>query len=461
MSRRITVAIVGVVIGTMLLAGLGTLVATRVAGRAKELGTLEQRADAIADLVPNLDRQRPAGAGTGTPTTAPTDTQAKLVKVLGLSGVAQLRITRTGQLVGAVPLWVANTGFDVDALRRGTTISGVRGNRLWAAAARANANGSSTVALVTDTREAIIGPALRWLLVSAAVAVLLGVGVSIVLGRRLSGPVRRAVDATQRIAGGDLAARLPQPSGAHDELASLALAINSMAGELERSRLLEHQFLMSVSHDLRTPLTSIRGYAEAIADGVGGDPQASAAVIVTESQRLERLVADLLDLAKLDARQFGFRMADTRLGEVIGAAVRRIGPEAAAAGLDVRVANDLDPVVHVDADRLTQVVGNLSSNSLKFARSAVWVRTRPETGADGRQGVAIDVADDGPGIDPADLPHVFERLYQAQSRVAPRESGSGLGLAIVKELVDGMGGAVAVASVPGTGTTFTVWVPTR
>ena len=112
-----------------------------------------------------------------------------------------------------------------------------------------------------------------------------------------------------------------------------------------------------------------------------------------------------------------------------------------------------------DSDRLTQVIGNLTSNSLRFARSAVWIRTR-SLPRDGVAGVAIDVADDGPGIDAADLPHVFERLYQAQNQVDVRESGSGLGLAIVKELVEGMGGTVAVASVAGTGTTFTVWLPT-
>jgi len=455
-SRRITAAIVGIVIGTMLLAGIGTIVASRVAGKAREISALEDRANTIADLVPNLDRNlRP-----NNPTLV--EAQEKLVKVLGLSGVTQLRISAKGTLVGTRPSWIPARDFDLEALRTGDTLSGSRGNRLWAASARTNPNGSATVAVLTATREPIIAPALRWLAFSAAVALVIAIGVSVLLGRRLGRPIRDAVDVTGRIAGGDLTARLPEPDPAgrpSDELGALAHSINGMAVQLERSRALEHQFLMSVSHDLRTPLTSIRGYAEAIADGLG-DPTTSAAVIVAESQRLERLVADLLDLAKLDAHQFGFRIAETHLAPVIAAAVASISPDADGAGLAVRVANDVDPLLLVDADRLAQVVGNLTSNSLKFARTAVWIRTRPMGSPDGAPGVAIDVADDGPGIEPADVPHVFERLYQAASRVVAKESGSGLGLAIVKELVEGMGGTVAVASVPGSGTTFTVWFPT-
>lgn len=450
MSRRIAVAIVAVVMGTMLLAGVGTISASRLAGRTREIADLERRADAIADLVPNLNPNR-AGA-------AAAETQQKLIRVMGLSGVTQLRITPAGQMVGTPPAWIPAGELDIDAMRRGETISGYRGNRLWAAAARVNPNGSTTVAIVTDEREAVVGPALRWLTFSAAVALLLGIVVALLLGRRLARPLREAGEVTARIAGGDLTARVPERGEPGDDLYDLADAVNSMASELERSRSLEHQFLMSVSHDLRTPLTSIRGYAEAISDGVG-DPRAAARVIESESQRLERLVADLLDLAKLDARQFGFRLEEIRLSPVIDAAVARLAPEASSSDLGVRVDAGFDPLLHTDSDRLTQVIGNLTSNSLRFARSAVWIRTR-SLPRDGVAGVAIDVADDGPGIDAADLPHVFERLYQAQNQVDVRESGSGLGLAIVKELVEGMGGTVAVASVAGTGTTFTVWLPT-
>jgi signal transduction histidine kinase len=266
--------------------------------------------------------------------------------------------------------------------------------------------------------------------------------------------VHAAVETTRRLAAGDLSARLDASHTTDDdELAVLARSINTMAAALERSRGLERQFLMSVSHDLRTPLTSIRGYAEAIADGVG-DPVRSAGVIDAEARRLERLVGDLLDLAKLDARRFDFRIADVPIASVIDAAVHSVRAVAAAADVALIVADSPDATVSADVDRLAQAIGNLSGNALKFARSTVWIRSRIEGNL-----VAVDVADDGAGIPIGDLPHVFERLYQASNSPQRKESGSGLGLTIVRELVEGMGGTVEVASEEGTGTTFTIRLP--
>ncbi len=128
--------------------------------------------------------------------------------------------------------------------------------------------------------------------------------------------MRSATDATARIAAGDLTVRLPADERRHDEITDLSIAINQMAGTLERSRGLEQQFLLSVSHDLRTPLTSIRGYAEAVADGTAPDSRAAAGIILAEAQRLERLVKDLLDLAKLEARQFTLDMLSVDVAEL-------------------------------------------------------------------------------------------------------------------------------------------------
>src|SRR5205823_14198502 len=136
------------------------------------------------------------------------------------------------------------------------------------------------------------------------------------LGRRIARPLQEAEIATRRIAAGDLDASVPVQPGADEELASLARSINTMATTLARSRGLERQFLLSVSHDLRTPLTSIRGFAEAIADGAAPDDRRAAEVIAAESRRLERLVGDLLDLAKLESRQFTFHSRPIDLNEV-------------------------------------------------------------------------------------------------------------------------------------------------
>src|SRR5207302_10686328 len=155
------------------------------------------------------------------------------------------------------------------------------------------------------------------------------------LGRRLTRPVRDTEDAARRIAAGDLAARAPQPEG-DDELAALVRSINTMAESLERSRGLERQFLLSVSHDLRTPLTSIRGHAEALAERKARPAQA-AAVILSEARRLERLVGDLLELAKLDARRFSLDMRATDICEVVANAAEGFRPAAQGAGVRLSV----------------------------------------------------------------------------------------------------------------------------
>jgi len=262
------------------------------------------------------------------------------------------------------------------------------------------------------------------------------VAVAANLGRRLTKPLREAEQATRRIAAGDLAARVP--TGAEDdELAALGRSINAMAESLERSKGLERQFLLSVSHDLRTPLTSIRGYAEALAERKAKPGQA-AAVILSEARRLERLVGDLLELAKLDARRFSLDIRATDVCEVVTDAAEGFRPAAESA--DLRLVVDVPArtarVAAAVPDRLAQVVANLVENALDFASKRITVGTGRSDGA-----VELWVEDDGPGIEPADLPHVFDRFYTV-SRTPSRHVGSGLGLAIVHELVDAMGGTV-------------------
>ena len=227
-----------------------------------------------------------------------------------------------------------------------------------------------------------------------------------------------------------------------------------MAESLERSRALEQQFLLSVSHDLRTPLTSIRGYAEAISDGAG-DPVHAASVISSEARRLERLVADLLDLAKLQTSSFSLKLEPVDLGQLATVAAQGFEPDAAERGLSIRALDTGAPLpVFVDHDRLGQAAANLIENAMKYASSAVVVRTSV-TG----EWAVMTVTDDGQGIDPTDLPHLFERLYVARRQPARHESSSGLGLAIVKQLVEAMQGEVSVTSEIGRGTTFEVRLP--
>jgi two-component system sensor histidine kinase BaeS len=242
-----------------------------------------------------------------------------------------------------------------------------------------------------------------------------------------------------------------------------------MAGRLAGGRERERQLLLSVSHDLRTPLTSIRGYAEAIQEGVASDAVAAAGVIVNESRRLERLVADLLDLARLGADRLSLHVGPTDVGQVVSETITGFLPKAEAARLSLSSQIGAPGLlVAADPDRLGQVIANLVENSLGFARQAVTVSivASPGLATDPAGEVLVLVEDDGPGIASEDLARVFDRFYQADSGAAARR-GVGLGLAIVAELVRAMGGHVRAESpiAPGGGTRMIValrswrWAP--
>ncbi|HVU76952.1 MAG TPA: HAMP domain-containing sensor histidine kinase [Gaiellaceae bacterium] len=280
------------------------------------------------------------------------------------------------------------------------------------------------------------------------VAALVGVGFAAVLSfgvaRSIVRPIRRIADATRALAAEERPEPL-QPEGTR-ELAALAEAFNQMAVDLAASRDAERAFLLSVSHELKTPLTAIRGYAEGLADGAF-DPDEAARTIEVEARRLERLVRDLLDLARMNRSEFSIRREPVDLGEVAREAARR--HEGAARDFGVELAADAHETwVEGDADRVLQIASNLVENALR------------ETPAGGRVTVAahdatLVVADTGPGIPPDDLPHAFERFYLYDKIGKDRPVGSGLGLAIVRQLATAMGGDVRVESGPG-GTTFTV-----
>jgi two-component system sensor histidine kinase BaeS len=429
MRRRLVVTIAGAVAASLVLAGLGTLVLAGAGARRHTESELRTQVEAITTslstedplLTPAADRPRFLAALRG---------------ALRLEGVGLLTLPDDGPPDGELPDGITLSDAEVDRLRDGATVSGREGRFVYAAATLVRGD-SRTVVLLSDRPGIALGGSVVWFLLAGAGVLVLGVVVATRLARALTGPLQRVEAASERIAAGDLSARVPEPTpGAGDEVASLARSINAMAAALERSRGLEQQFLLSVSHDLRTPLTSIRGYAEALADGTAADSAQAGAVILSESRRLDRLVRDLLELARLDARLFSLEPATVELDELVRACVDGFGPEAAAAGVAVEV-RTVPCVVTGDPDRLAQVVANLLENALRFARSRVLVQVAA-TGDRAR----VSVDDDGPGIDAADRDHVFERLYVARHDPQRRESGSGLGLAIVRELVVAMLGEV-------------------
>lgn len=453
MRRRITIALLGTLAAALLLAGGGTLLLNRASARHDTESTLRRDAEGIAPLLAR-------GAAFQPGVTAAQRRQAtrQALQKLRLQGIGIVVINaKQGLTFKDLPDGVTEADIDTSALMRGITVSGGHGNLVYAIAPRNLPRGGVEALILTRPvrqRPAATG----WFLLASAVTLAIGTVVAVRLSGTLTRPLRQADLATRRIAAGDLSARVPAPKvTADDELADLSRSINTMAEALERSRGLERQFLLSVSHDLRTPLTSIRGYAEAITDGTAPDTRAAAGVILSESRRLERLVRDLLDLAKLEARRFSLHPRPVSLAEVVAEVAGGFRREIEAAGLVLVL--DPEPesssgVAAVDTDRFAQVVANLMENALKYAATAIrtGVVAHPEQ-------VVAYVADDGPGIAPADLPHVFERLYVAQHQPVRRESGSGLGLAIVRELVAAMGGTISAESPPEGGTRMVLRFP--
>ena len=430
MRRRLTVVIVAVVAAALVVAGLVSLLLAALGQRRQAEREVTQQA---VELAADADRlERPAAL-------------KAFGRILRLSDVRVVRVGPAGRTADALPDGLSPSDLQPRLLLAGRTVHGHHRKLVFAAAPVSTAR-VGTGAVVVTRRVGLVPGVAGYFLLSSLVALALAAVVGDQLGRVIARPLVQAEAATRRIAAGDLSASVPVPSGAGPELASLAGSINTMARGLGRLRDLERQFLLSVSHDLRTPLTSIRGFAEAIADGTAPDARRAAGVIVSESRRLERLVGDLLDLAKLDARTFSLDLRSTDAGSVVAETAEGFLPAVERYGLalDVRVTAD-GPLVRADPDRLAQVVANLVENALKYARASISVRVDPG-GPDGREpGATLVVEDDGPGIAPADLPRVFERLYTS-SRTPARQVGSGLGLAIVAELVQAMGGTVRAES---------------
>ena len=440
MRRRLTRATVGVVALALVLSGLFTLVLVRRTAREETRRDLVTQAEDLAAQVDQVER---------------LVTLARIADVLQVEGISRVTFTRLGRVQGDVPEGIAPADLDPAALARGLTVSGSRGPIVFAAVPirppAATARPAARVRPVTAivlTRRA--DPGLRrgagWFALAALSSLVVAAAVADRLARRVTAPLEAAEAVTRHIAAGDLGARVEPGPAADPEVASLARSINAMADSLGRAKGLERQFLLAVSHDLRTPLTSIRGFAEAIAEGAAPDNERAAQVIAAESRRLERLVADLLELAKLDARRFSLEVRPVDVAEVVADTAEGFRPAADEAGLALTVTVPGPGALRTDTDpdRLAQVVANLVENALKFAATAIAVSAGPND----EGGVTVVVEDDGPGIPTDERGRAFDRLHQS-SRTPARRVGSGLGLAIVSELVGAMGGQVRAE--PGTG----------
>jgi two-component system sensor histidine kinase BaeS len=288
-------------------------------------------------------------------------------------------------------------------------------------------------------------PFVESLLIAALAGGALAAFAAFILARRISRPVVRVADAARSLARGTHPEPVPVEGAA--ELATLAQAFNDLATQLAQAREAERNFLLSVSHELKTPLTAIRGYAEALRDGAVTVEDATETVAV-EAARLERLVGDLLDLARMNRTDFSVHNSEIDLSEVADDTVRRYQPQADAFGVALSASSEGPAPALADADRVLQVVSNLVENALRLAPPGGEIHLVTAPGV-------LRVEDSGPGLKPEEHEHAFERFYLHERYGRERPVGTGLGLAIVKELTQAMGGTVEVASGDGL-TTFTV-----
>lgn len=292
----------------------------------------------------------------------------------------------------------------------------------------------------------LVGGVAWRLLLATGLAVAIAALVAWLLAGRLTAPLRRLAGAARQLGAGQLSTRV-QVEG-DDEVAEVGAAFNEMAADLEHSQGEQRAFLASVSHELKTPLTAVQGYTEALLDGTVSDlpaRQRTLERIHGETLRLARLVQDLIDLARLGRGQFAVSPVDADVTAVLREAAAAAAERAATQGVSVEQQVMGDPLLaHVDPGRLRQVLDNLLDNATRSSPTGhpVLVAARPLAGG----WVEVAVVDRGPGIATEDLPRAFDRGYLWSRYRGTRTVGSGLGLAIVKALCDAMGVAVRAES---------------
>jgi two-component system OmpR family sensor kinase len=320
-------------------------------------------------------------------------------------------------------------------------------------------------------------------LAAGGVALLMSLLLGIFIARSFARPLQRIAAAAGAVSAGNYEQRVPEAGP--PEVRRVAISFNLMVTQAQRSQQTMRDFVSNVSHELKTPLTSIQGFSQAILEGATGDDQTrrrAAGIIHQEASRMGRMVEELLDLARLDSGQIVMQRSPLELASILSATVNRLLPQAAEKRITlVKDWPDL-PQIQGDGDRLAQVFTNLLANAIhhtppqgKIIISAQVVnnlpRPRPVSPGHVRADattvlsargnfIGISIADTGPGIPPDELGRIFERFYQVD-KSRKRKYGAGLGLAISKEIVDAHGGYLRAESVAGVGSKFTALLPVK
>jgi two-component system OmpR family sensor kinase len=334
-------------------------------------------------------------------------------------------------------------------------------NKTWLAVARPLDLGKGSArttfgALVVAKPKDQLATRVVPLLGRLGLALLGGLVVSLILAaylsRRLTQPVLELSRAADEVAFGNYDVEVPAVPGG-SEIGHLADRFRDMARRLSEAEQLERNFLMSVSHELRTPLTAIRGHVSALSEGLVEDADARAVsldTIAEETERLSRLVGDVLDLAKLDAHRFTLRAEEVDMEHLVERAYSTFHEEARRRGIDYRSELSAHPVLMTDGDRVLQVITNLLSNAFRWTPDGgrIALGLTQDNGA-----VAVSVADSGPGITDAERERIFRPFWSGDGR------GTGLGLAIAHELAHALGGRIDLETEVGRGSTFELVLP--
>ena len=299
------------------------------------------------------------------------------------------------------------------------------------------------------------------LILSALAASAAAIIVSLLITRQIITPIRALSQASRRIAAGNYSERVQlggENSGSADELGQLARDFNRMAENLEQTEVLRRQLIGDVSHELRTPLTAIKGSMEALIDGVLPAEPETFEQIYQEADRLQRLVNDLQELSRVEARAYQLDLRLLSLADLFQAITTRLSRQFADKGVRLKTELTADlPEIWADADRLNQVLFNLVGNALQYTPEGGQVTITAR-----RQGdeVQVSVLDTGIGISAEHLPHVFDRFYRADRSRSRGSGGSGIGLTIARHLIEAHGGRIWADSPGlGKGSTFIFTLP--
>ena len=294
---------------------------------------------------------------------------------------------------------------------------------------------------MTLLRDELLAPFVR----GALLALVLSLIMAFWIANWITRPLQRMADAARSMSAGKFQRISLQGPG---EVQDLAKAFNQMGEQVQASQRSQRDFIANVSHDLKTPLTSIQGFAQAILDGAARQPaelQQAAGVIHTEAGRMHRMVLELLELARLDARAVNFERSRLEIGGLLQGVVERFGPQSSQSQVSLRfsAADDL-PALVGDPERLAQVFANLVENAFKYTPGGGEIILSAQSSGNM---VEVSVADTGPGIPAEQLPRIFERFYQTdKSRTRGSGGGVGLGLAIAREIIQAHGGTISATN---------------